>query len=210
MLESYIDEIIMLGLVQLLGVASPGPDFAIVVRNSLVSGRKAGVFTALGITLGATIHVTWAILGLGAIIHQNPLILRIIQIVGAAYLIYLGSRAIMTKPPASSTNIGDNFTPDLSNKAAFMHGLFTNLLNAKAILFILSVLSALISPTTPNHILVGYFFFILIITQGWFSTVCFVLTQPMIRHRFLAKRHWIERSMGVFMILLAFKVLVGI
>lgn len=210
MLDGYIDEIIMLGMVQLLGVASPGPDFAIVVRNSLVSGRRAGIFTALGITTGAAIHVTWAIFGLGAVIHQTPMILRAIQLVGAAYLTYLGIKGIMVKPSIDPAVMQISKTPILQRNQAYMNGLLTNLLNVKAILFIISVLSGLISPTTPNYVMIGYLSLIVAITQSWFSIVSLVLTQPIIRKRFLLQRHWIERAMGVFMILLAIKIVLGI
>ena len=58
--------------------------------------------------------------------------------------------------------------------------------------------------------MIGYLSLIVAITQSWFSIVSLVLTQPIIRKRFLLQRHWIERAMGVFMILLAIKIILGI
>ena len=79
--------------ITLLAVISPGPDFAMVTRNSLLLSRRAGVGTALGIALGVLVHVTYTLVGVGLLIQQSMVLFQVLKLVGAAYLIYLGISA---------------------------------------------------------------------------------------------------------------------
>src|SRR5262249_977644 len=86
-------------LVAVFGVAlvSPGPDFVMVVKNSLVHGRRAGILTSLAFALGVVIQVSYTLLGLGAIIASSVMLFNIVKSIGAAYLIYLGIKALRSK-----------------------------------------------------------------------------------------------------------------
>src|SRR3990167_823924 len=68
----YLSSILSLVGLVMIALISPGPDFAIVVRNSLIYSRKTGLFTALGIALGILVHVSYTLLGLGLVIAKNP------------------------------------------------------------------------------------------------------------------------------------------
>lgn len=63
----------------MVAVMSPGPDFALTLRNSLVYTRKTGIYTALGITVGNIVHVTYCLIGIGAIITRSIVIFNIIK-----------------------------------------------------------------------------------------------------------------------------------
>ena len=67
----YWTEFLTVALVHLLAVASPGPDFAIVVRESVSSGRHTGICTAIGVGSGILLHVTYSLLGIGLIVSQS-------------------------------------------------------------------------------------------------------------------------------------------
>ena len=67
----YWTEFFTVALIHLLAVASPGPDFAIVVRESVAFGRRAGIFTALGVGAGIFVHVAYSLLGIGLIVSQS-------------------------------------------------------------------------------------------------------------------------------------------
>ena len=83
--------------ITLLAVISPGPDFAMVTRNSLLLSRRAGVGTALGIALGVLVHVTYTLVGVGLLIQQSMVLFQVLKLVGAAYLIYLGMKMLRTR-----------------------------------------------------------------------------------------------------------------
>ena len=78
-----------MGLVVLVMV-SPGPDMVVVLRNTFVEGRRAGLQTSLGILTGNLVHISYCALGIGWLISQSILAFSTLKYAGAAYLIYLG------------------------------------------------------------------------------------------------------------------------
>jgi threonine/homoserine/homoserine lactone efflux protein len=74
----YISEFGILALAHFVAVASPGPDFAVVVRQSLTQGRNAALWTSLEIGTGIFLHVTYSLLGIGIIVSQAILVFSII------------------------------------------------------------------------------------------------------------------------------------
>ncbi|SQI36749.1 Threonine efflux protein [Serratia plymuthica] len=83
-------ELLAVVTITLLAVISPGPDFAMVSRNSLLLSRRAGVLTACGIGAGVVIHVSYTLVGVGVLIQQSLWLFTLLKAIGAAYLIYLG------------------------------------------------------------------------------------------------------------------------
>src|SRR3546814_20934556 len=81
-------ELLAVITITLLAVISPGPDFAMVTRNSLMLSRRAGMLTALGIGLGVLVHVTYTLVGVGLLIQQSLWLFTALKLVGDAYLIY--------------------------------------------------------------------------------------------------------------------------
>lgn len=74
-------------------VALPGADFTVVARNALAS-RAAGVATALGVAGGLLVHTALAVAGLAAVLVTVPALFRTVQILGGAYVLYLGISAL--------------------------------------------------------------------------------------------------------------------
>ncbi|MBE8589449.1 LysE family translocator, partial [Xenorhabdus griffiniae] len=83
-------ELFSIATVTILAVISPGADFAMITRNSLIYGRKSGIYSSLGISAGVLVHVFYTLVGIGVLINQTPSFFAIIRIVGALYLIYIG------------------------------------------------------------------------------------------------------------------------
>src|SRR5687768_4012289 len=77
-----------------LGAMSPGPDFAVVLRRSAVSGRGLGMATAAGVSAGVFGWVMAAATGIGALLAASAVAFTIIKIIGGAYLLYLGAKAL--------------------------------------------------------------------------------------------------------------------
>ena len=80
-----------------LGVSSPGPDFAVVVRQTLAHGRRIGVATALGIGSGICLHVAWGMFGLDWAVTRFPPLLDVLRYGGAAVLLWIGFKALRSQ-----------------------------------------------------------------------------------------------------------------
>ena len=101
LLFEYLPSIVSLSGLVMISLISPGPDFAVVVKNSVVYSRKTALLTALGISLGILVHVTYILLGLGFVIAKTPWLLFSIKCLGAATLFSLGFRALKQKKGSS-------------------------------------------------------------------------------------------------------------
>ncbi|MEH3148148.1 MAG: LysE family transporter [Methylobacterium frigidaeris] len=180
-------------LITLFAVVSPGPDFAMVSRNSLVLSRRAGLLTAVGIGLGVAVHVAYTLLGLGLVIRQSLVLFTALKLAGAAYLIWLGLRMLAAKPSAPAE--APPAAP--SDAAALRTGFLTNALNPKTSIFIVSLFMQVVQPDTPLAIQVAYGAFIMAAHALWFAVVALVLSQTGIRRRILAAGTWIDRAFGL-------------
>ncbi|MEV4112757.1 LysE family translocator [Nonomuraea sp. NPDC049695] len=164
------------GAIVLLGAMSPGPDFAVVVRRSAVSGRLHGMAAAAGIAVGVFVWVVAAATGIAALLALSAMAFTVVKVVGAAYLLYLGARALR-----SALRSGGGLKLDLpvpgrrSVWAAFAEGLFTNVLNPKAALFFV----ALVPQFTSTRATVGETLVLSVIalagTVAWFLVVANVV-----------------------------------
>lgn len=199
----YLNEFLTVAVIHLLAVASPGPDFAMVLRQSLSAGRSAAIWTSIGIGLGILVHVAYALLGLGLIISQSVQIFSIIKMIGAGYLLYIGWKSLRAQPERPVTE-ADEVMPlrKYSSAQALRIGFLTNVLNPKATLFFLSVFSVIIKPDTPQGVQFVYGLYMSIATGIWFCGLSFVLTQPAVRRGFARFGYWAERCMGVVLIAL--------
>lgn len=198
-------ELLFVITITLLAVISPGPDFAMVTRNSLMLSRRAGVLTACGIGLGVLVHVSYTILGVGLLIQQSLWLFNAIKLAGAAYLIHLGIRMLRARPGDAATEVA--VTP-LSDAGALRNGFLTNALNPKTTIFIVSVFMQVVDPGTPLTTQIGYGMFIALAHVAWFGIVAMCFSAGAVRERLLVMRHWIDRAFGgmlvAFGVLLAF------
>ena len=202
-----LTSLLALMLMHTVAVVSPGPDFAIVVRNSLIFSRSAGVFTALGVAAAVWIHVFYSALGLGYLIDQIPWLLNVIKVLGCSYLIYIGYKGLRSQPMAIAQEESSSATEVemCSNGKAFRQGFWTNLLNAKAILYFISFFTVFLQKDTPLLTLGIYGSVIVGITLGWFLIVAYCLSVPVLQKKFKSGAHWIDRVTGVVLISLGLK-----
>ena len=155
----------------LIALTSPGPDTAIVIRQTSIYGRADGIKAALGIGIGIYIHCILAINGISLIILANDTYKLLISLIGSLYIIYLGITMLKSK---SEININKD-----SKKShpynSFLIGLITNIFNVKAFLFFVSLFSILIDS------LYGFYFYLFpvyfaITSAMWFIFVSYILT----------------------------------
>jgi len=201
--HDYWVEFSEVALAHLLAVASPGPDFAIVLRQSLAYGRRIAIWTSLGVGTGILLHVTYSVLGLGLLIRTSPVWFNAVKYAGAVYIAWLGVQALRTRPRANPALLSDAAAAEPivpSTGSAFATGFLTNALNPKATLFFVSLFVLIVNPQTPKIIQVAYGVWMTVATMAWFSLVAVVFTRDDVRGRFLRHGHWIDRALGVVFI----------
>jgi len=116
----------------------PGPDMIYLLSRTIAQGKKAGLAAALGINLGGYFHLTAAILGISAIIATSTLAFTILKYCGAAYLIYIGGKAILSNPSTAIDSSGNQ--SELSINTIFWQGFISDVLNPKVAIFFISLL----------------------------------------------------------------------
>jgi threonine/homoserine/homoserine lactone efflux protein len=156
-------------------VAMPGADFAVVVRNALVS-RRAGVACAVGVAGGLLIHTALAVAGVAAVLAAVPTLFRALQLMGGAYVLYLGYRALRSAArPPRSVGAQDGQGPTAPG-GSLRQGFLTNALNPKAPITFLSVLPQFVptgSPAMPRTLLLASI--VVALALVWFPAVALLV-----------------------------------
>jgi len=193
--------------VHLLAAASPGPDFALVTRQSLLHGRRAGVLTSIGISLGLAIHILYSIAGLAVIVAHSVKWMIFIKLAGGSYLIFLGIKGLRSKPQEEDDLRIDEVKVNASTFHLVSTGFICNALNPKAPVYFLSLFTVILSPDIPLLNLAVYGVWIMFLQLFWFTTLAFFFTNITIRQQMLKMGHWIDRVFGVAMVALGVRVL---
>lgn len=127
----------------------PGQDTLYILGSSIAHGRRVGIASALGICAGCVVHTIAAALGLSAILATSATAFTMVKLAGAAFLIYLGMRALFARIDALLP-LPD--AGDVSAGVAFRRGILTNVLNPKVALFFLALLPQFIDAGSPTKV----------------------------------------------------------
>lgn len=201
----YLPAILTVALVHFLAVISPGPDFIMVTRNSLMYSRKTGIYTAIGLGLGILIHVIYSLAGIGLLISQSIILFNIVKFLGAAYLIYIGYKSLTSK--SSHLDLQDyKHKSDISKSQAIKIGFITNVTNPKATLFFLSLFTLVINPNTPFSVKVIMGIEMSVVTALWFMLVAYLISHHLIKNKLNRVQNYAEKFIGVILIALGIKV----
>lgn len=205
---NYYVEFLTIALAHLIAVASPGPDFAIVLKHSISHGRRVALYTSLGIGAAIFLHVAYALFGIGLIIHSTPWLYDVLIILASGFLIYIGLGAIRSQSATPQRiNEEKEVSKSLTDQKAFFVGFLTNGLNPKATLFFLSLFTVIIDVKTPNEIKAAYGVYLAFATTLWFALLSLLLTKQNVRQFFQRKAYIFDRVMGWVLILLALNIL---
>ena len=139
--------------VSVVVICTPGPDTALIIRNTLSGGRRGGIATATGIIGGIAVWTLAASAGVAALLSASEPVFRALQIAGAAYLVYLGLQSIVS----ALSRRADRALPSanastLTPKRAFRQGLLSNLGNPKIAVFFVSLLPQFVSDGSESFL----------------------------------------------------------
>lgn len=198
-------------LVHLVAVASPGPDFLLVTRNTLRGSSRLGTFTALGIMAGNSVHVFYTLFGTAWFSDSGSTVFEWIRVLGALYLGWMGVaslRFVFARGKRSKTSVSDQRAPiKISSFMAFRTGLITSVLNAKAAIYFVSVMSQWNHRDLTLSQAFTVAVILILITGGWFTSLAHLMGRQ--RFRATLERHQvkIEGVMGVILTSYAIRVL---
>jgi threonine/homoserine/homoserine lactone efflux protein len=198
--------ILTIAAIHLVACLSPGPDIFLVVFNSMRFGRRTGIATTLGILSGVSLHITLGITGVSYLITQGQGFEQAISLAGGAWLIYLGikgfrsCRKIPAEQPAGNPEPTDSQT--LTFGSAWAQGFLVNLLNAKALLFFLSLFSVMLGPDLPLGVRIACGFVMVGVQAIAFSTVAFLVDRPRFKAGWNRLQLWLELGVsGILLVL---------
>ncbi len=134
--------LILFGAAAAVLVFTPGPNTLYIIARSVEQGRTAGIVSSLGVEVGTLIHVVAAAFGLSALLMSSALAFNIVKYAGAAYLIYLGIKTLVTREkPAAVVAVEAK-----SLRRAFLQAVVVNVLNPKSAMFFFAFLPQFIDP----------------------------------------------------------------
>ncbi|NUE95681.1 LysE family transporter [Gilliamella sp. ESL0232] len=203
------DTLIFVSTISFLGMISPGPDFFLVLKNSLSYNRKIALLTCLGVIIAILVHMSYCIAGIAVLITTTPLLYNALRYAGATYLIWLGIKALMAKK-TNITYIGEQqILQSISGKSAFMQGFLCNLLNPKATLFFLATFTQVLNAESSifDKLIVASIIWIEAIF--WWPFVVFIFQTQSVQRRYFKLQFIIDKLLGIILITLGIKVALG-
>lgn len=188
-----------------MGAISPGPSLALVLRHTLGGGRAPGIIAALTHSLGVGLYALLTVLGLGALVVRFPTLFQGLTWAGAAYLAWLGIKALR----AGKSALLEASVKVTTRRQAAREAMLVALGNPKLILFFIALLSQFV---TPEMSLVAKAVIVLTamtIDGAWYVLVAVLLTHSRVLPWLQARAHWIHRLTGMLLLALALRVLTG-
>lgn len=199
---------ITITFIGLLAGMSPGPDFFIVMKNSLRYGKKIGIASAIGVGSALLIYATYTILGLALILQKYLYVFKGIQILGACYLAYLGIQAVVSTFSGKEANF--EYSEIVCNSKNFLqgfkNGFLCNILNPKSVLFFLSIFSQFINSSTPRWMEWLYGLEIALAVGGWFVILSVMISSKFFSQIYKKCRKWLDRFFGGLLLYFAYKI----
>ena len=186
--------------VSLLLAVTPGPDMAVVTKNALAHGRRGVLLTTTGIALALSIWVTATAVGLSAVLRASGELLFVLKLVGAAYLAYLGVRALLESRQRPADLLAGT-PPPAPAHAIFRQGFLSAISNPKLGVFFVTFLPQFVAPgqaLLPRLLELGLIFAFI----GWTWMIVYGLLISRIREFITAPRvrQWMQRVTGVVLL----------
>jgi threonine/homoserine/homoserine lactone efflux protein len=163
----------------------PGPSVLYIVTRSIEQGRVAGLVSVVGVHLGSLVHITAAAIGLSSLLVSSALAFNVVKYLGAAYLVFLGVRAIVTKEAP-----GDLEVEAAPLRKLLRQGAVVNILNPKTALFFLAFLPQFVDPDAGMLALQIVFFGLVFVALGFVTDGLYALLAGTAGNWLRASRGW--------------------
>ena len=199
--------IIYVVFIDFLAIMSPGPDFFMVLKNSLNKSHKAGVYTTLGISLGCFILFLLGVLGVGALIATNKILFTALKFAGALYLVYLAIKSLTGNTTVKEPQLVYNDDTKISFGEYFKIGLVCNLTNPKAMMFIITLATYIAEKGNPYTDGIFVTFVTCLNTFIWFSLVSIIFGSVKVRKIFYRYQRVINILFAIVLLYMAGKIL---
>jgi threonine/homoserine/homoserine lactone efflux protein len=186
----------------LLGAMSPGPSLAVVMQQTLRSGRNAGMVTAVAHGFGIGLYALLSISGIAVIITATPYLFTALQWLGAAYLIWLGIKGLL-----ASDAVKIHQDQEHTTGSAARNGFLVVFFNPKVAVFFIALFSQVIGSETSWLEKLIYTSTAMIIDMVWYLIVALSFSNPRWLGSLQKNSIWIERVFGVILIALALRLI---
>jgi len=181
-------------------ILTPGQDMLYVLSRSLAQGRLAGVYSAIGVIIGILVHTALAALGVGAILAASEGHFLALKLIGAAYLVYLGMRLLLTREAALAMQ---GTGRQLSPASLVWQGVLSNVSNPKIVLFFFAFLPQFVDPKSAHPTADLVFLGVLYAAMGLVVKAGVGLAAGSLSERVLKKPRalvWINRTSGAVLV----------
>lgn len=182
-------------------IVSPGQDTALTIRNSLLGGRRGGVYTAGGVAAGQAIWALAASAGLAALIVASEPVFLALKFAGAAYLVFLGGQALLAAARDRVPAVADG--PRVAPPLAFRQGVVSNLGNPKMAVFFTSLLPQFGSASFASLLILGLVFATM--TLLWLSAYAAVVARAGDFLRRTRVRRALDAALGAVLVALGLR-----
>ncbi|MGL4712992.1 MAG: LysE family translocator [Shewanella sp.] len=211
--------LLTLAVIHTVALISPGPDFAIMVKIATQQSRSTAIATAIGVSVAILVHTILSLTGVSLLIKSSDTLYLLVQIVGASYLAWMGFGALRaalvalaTRKTSGSTHAGQQIkaidAADVKGVAAglgmamscwqgFSTGLYTNILNPKALIFFLTLFSTLITPSVTTSTKIASVILLLSLSLIWFGFLAVMLSKARVQLKLQRLTPIIDAVIGV-------------
>lgn len=202
-------ELLAFAGVMALGQFSPGPDMMLLTRTALKSGARKGVEMALGIACGLTVHATVALTGVAVLLENRSVFREVLRWAAAAYLLWLANRILKALFLGWRGGTTAATSAETLGRRPFLRGLFCNLLNPKAAIFLAAASAPFLRGPRPEWWPVAIWG--IVVGQGFllWSWWAWVLQWKPLRQRYVQAERWIDGVFGMVLLALAIRLILG-
>jgi threonine/homoserine/homoserine lactone efflux protein len=193
-------------LVCLMGAMFPGASLAVVLRQTINNSPLHGVVTSISHALGVGVYALLSVLGLGLLLQQSPMLMKVISYAGAVYLLWIGIQGILAKPVKESSHAELKTEQTASLWNAARDGFMIALLNPKIGLYFLALFSQFIHPGMGFDAKAIFVLTIILVDGLWYILVSLVLSRGPILVWLKHNQLWVERILGVVLIVIALRI----
>ena len=194
-------------LVCLMGAMFPGASLAVVLRQTLNNSQLHGAISSIAHALGVGVYAVLSVLGLGLLLQQSPVLAKVISYAGALYLLWIGFQSLLAKPSLGhhTEAIAEH---SVSLFDAARDGFMIALLNPKIGLYFLALFSQFIHEGMGLWPKIIFVLTIIIVDGLWYLLVSLLLSQGPILVWLKRNQLWVDRALGVILILIALRIFI--